>query len=84
MYKPLESILDNFYENRFLLIEALYVVNLPSVPWPPYPVVSPKSMTMYMHKLQCLRLWPIRDRPNKGFWDWDKSADLENTDKPKK
>ena len=32
MYKPLESILDNFYENRFLLIEALYVVNLPSVP----------------------------------------------------
>ena len=31
MYKPLESILDNFYENRFLLIEALYVVNLPSV-----------------------------------------------------
>ena len=31
MYKPLVSILGDFYENRFLLIEALYVVNLPSV-----------------------------------------------------
>ena len=32
MYKPLVSILGDFYENRFLFIEALYVVNLPSVP----------------------------------------------------
>ena len=31
MYKPLVSILGDFYENRFLFIEALYVVNLPSV-----------------------------------------------------
>ena len=31
MYKPLVSILGDFYENRFLFTEALYVVNLPSV-----------------------------------------------------
>ena len=31
IHKPLESILDNFHEYRFLFIEALYVVNLPSV-----------------------------------------------------
>ena len=31
MYKPLVSILGDFYEIRFLFIEALYVVNLPSV-----------------------------------------------------
>ena len=29
--KPLESILENFFESRLLLIEAFYVVNRPSV-----------------------------------------------------
>ena len=62
MYKPLVSILGDFYENRFLFIEALYVVNLPSVPGPKKNVKigTKKNQTLEETFAQCYRMVNLR------------------------